>query len=128
MVFSSISCLEKSDNDARTEAIELAEIKQLLLTLEMNGYDIDTTASGVYYIIHKEGVGPHVKPYDTIIIAYEGYLTNGVLFEASTNWSANGKWEFVYMHQGLFQGFNDGIPVMAEGNEVEFIILPKLAY
>ena len=92
------------------------------------GHDVDTTEAGVYYIIHEAGQGALAAPYDTLVIAYEGYLTNGTLFDASQNWAPDGKWEFVYMEQALIEGFNDALSVMNKGSEVEFLIPSSLAY
>jgi FKBP-type peptidyl-prolyl cis-trans isomerase FkpA len=121
------SCIEDSTSN-RTPEEELVELNELILNLESQGYDVDTTSSGVYYIIHEQGSGPFVKPYDTITIGYEGYTTNGVLFDTSENRYEDGEWEFVYMEQSLMQGLNDGLAIMKEGSEFEFIIPSRLAY
>lgn len=123
------SCLDDSeDTIQRTQADELNELNALLQNMVQNNVDIDTTNSGVYYIIHEEGSGPLVEPYDTVVIEYEGYFTDGTLFDASSNASPDGKWEFVYMEQSLIQGFNDGLAIMNKGAEVELIIPSSLAY
>lgn len=122
------SCMNDSQEDERTEAIELAELNQLILTLEGRGFDVDTTQSGIYYLLHEAGEGPLVVPYDTITISYEGYLTDGRLFDATENWAPDGKWEIVYMEQQLIQGFNEALSLMNEGSEYEFLIPSSLAY
>jgi len=126
LVFS--SCLKNSNEVERTEAIELAELNELILKLEMKGFDVDTTVSGVYYIIHEPGEGPQVEPFDTITIGYEAYLTSGQLFDATQNWTPDGKWEFVYLQQQLIEGFNAGLAVMRKNSEVELIVPSSLAY
>lgn len=123
----SFSCIDNSKEE-RTEAIELAELNQLILTLEADGYDVDTTETGIYYLVHVPGEGPFVAPFDTITIGYEAYLTNGYLFDATQDWAPDGKWEFVYMQQQLIEGFNTGLAVMQKGSEVELIVPSSLAY
>ncbi len=127
VLFLSYSCIDKSKQE-RTEAIELAELNQLILTLEADGYDVDTTETGIYYLVHEPGEGPQVSPFDTITIGYEAYLTNGHLFDATQNWAPDGKWEFVYMQQQLIEGFNAGLAVLRKNSEVELIIPSSLAY
>jgi len=122
------SCMKNSKEDERTEAIELAELKQLIEKLEAKGFNVDTTVTGVFYIVHEPGEGPLVAPFDTISISYEAYLTNGYLFDASENWAPDGKWEFVYLEEQLIEGFNSAIAIMNEGSEIEFLIPSRLAY
>lgn len=122
------SCMKNSNEDERTEAIELAELNQLIQKLEAKGFDVDTTENGVFYIVHEPGEGPVVAPYDTIAISYEGYLTNGYLFDATEDWAPDGKWEFVYLEEPLVEGFNSALAVMNEGSELEFLIPSSLAY
>jgi len=122
------SCLSDSKETERTEAIELAELNQLIEKLEARGNDIDTTESGVFYLVREPGEGPLIAAYDTVIISYEGLLTTGQVFDASADWAPDGKWEFVYLDQPLIEGFNVGLALMRKGSEFEFIIPSSLAY
>lgn len=115
------SCITEED-DERTEQQELQELNELISSLISEGFDIDTTAMGVYYITHVEGEGPLVQPYDTIDIAYEGYLTDGFLFDSTDSW------EFIYKQQSLIPGFDDGLALMNKNCEIELIIPSSLAY
>ncbi|WP_340113952.1 FKBP-type peptidyl-prolyl cis-trans isomerase [Maribellus mangrovi] len=121
------SCVDGTTSD-RTQEEELVELNQLILNMESQGIDVDTTESGVYYVIHKQGSGPFIAPYDTITIGYEAYLTNGMLFDTSEDRYEDGEWEFVYMQQTLMQGLTDGLAIMKKGSEFEFIIPSRLAY
>lgn len=123
------SCIDDNeDTIQRTQADEQAELNQILQNMVQDNVDIDTTNSGVYYVMHETGEGSLVEPYDTVVIEYSGYFTDGTLFDTSSNASPDGKWEFVYMEQSLIQGFNDGLAVMRKGAEVELIIPSSLAY
>ena len=121
------SCIDSTTSD-RTQEEELVELNQLIANLESQGIDVDTTDTGVYYIIHEPGSGPFIAPYDTITIGYEAYLTNGMLFDTSEDRYEDGEWEFVYLQQTLVQGLNDGLAIMKKGSEFEFIIPSRLAY
>ena len=42
-----------------------------------------TTASGLQYTVLKEGTGKSPKATDTVVCHYEGFLTNGTVFDSS---------------------------------------------
>jgi len=123
------SCFDNNEEEeVRTKAMEQAEIDELLAEMEGQGLDIDTTALGVYYIIHEEGDGPLITDGDTITITYEAYYINGTLLDDSDSWYDNGEWEFVYPQTNLIDGFNDALSVMRKNMVAEFIIPSELAY
>lgn len=115
------SCIT-DEAETITEQQELKELNGIIASLISEGFDVDTTTTGVYYIVHTEGEGPLVQPYDTIEIAYEGYLTSGFLFDATDSW------EFVYMEEDIIPGFNVGLGLMNKNCEIELIIPSSLAY
>lgn len=122
------SCLKSPDEEERTKATEQAELNELLAGLEAKDFDIDTTAMGVYYVIHEEGDGPVITPGDTVTITYEAYHINGFKFDDSDSWYENGEWEFVYPRTDLIPGFNDGLSHMKKDMVAQFIIPSELAY
>ncbi|WP_346859721.1 FKBP-type peptidyl-prolyl cis-trans isomerase [uncultured Draconibacterium sp.] len=121
------SCI-KDNSEIRTYNDEMVELNELIQTLIADGYDVDTTASGVYYIIHEAGEGDFAKIGDTVSINYEGYLSDGSMFDDSDDWSTDGVWEFVYGEQSLISGFNEALSLMNTNMEAEFIISSDLAY
>ena len=42
-----------------------------------------TTTSGLQYTVLKEGTGKSPKATDTVVCHYEGFLTNGTVFDSS---------------------------------------------
>ena len=126
LLFSFSSCLE--DHEPRKEAEELEELHELILSMEADGIDVDTTTMGVYYVVHTPGEGEFVVPGDTIGITYDGILTDGSVFDSSTGWAPNGIWEFVYGEQALIPGFHEALSYMNMGAKMEFIIPSRLAY
>lgn len=121
MMFTS-SCLSDEDSTPRTEQQELYNLNNLIQTLISNGHQVDTTASGVYYIVHEEGEGPLIQPGDTIDIAYEGYLSEGNLFDETESI------EIIYKEEPLISGFEDGLALMNKNCEIELIIPSSMAY
>jgi FKBP-type peptidyl-prolyl cis-trans isomerase FkpA len=126
LIFS--SCLKNEDEKEYTAAEEIQLREAYLDALIQNGKDIDTTASGVYYVVREEGEGSFAQSGDTLTVAYAGYFIDGTLFDASQYHYEDGKYEFVLDVSSLIQGWNDGMKVMNEGSVVEFIIPSELAY
>jgi len=126
------SCLTDEEKEERTFAMEMAELDELLLNITKEGYDIDTTDLGVYYVVMEEGNPDGISPSegDTITIEYIGYYTNGSIFDASQDHFPGGKWTFKYMDEeiGLIPGMTDGLAVMTPGAKHDMIITSNLAY
>ena len=76
VIFISVSCIKSDDLPERTLATEEQELFQSIANLEKAGYDIDTTALGVYYIMNKTGNGSFPVEGDTCLLIYTGFLLN----------------------------------------------------
>jgi len=129
VLFWATSCLPNSENVLdRTPEMEAAELQDILNKLVDQGYDVDTTANGVYYVVDKEGSGPTVKTGDTCYVEYAGFLPDGNLFESSGDYYQDGIMEFEYPNDKMLPGFTDGLTVMNKGAKVEMIIPSSKAY
>lgn len=126
------SCLTDEEKEERTYEMEMAELDEMLEKIVNEGYDIDTTELGVYYVVMEEGDAEGISPAegDTITIEYIGYYTDGSIFDASKDHFPDGKWTFKYMDEeiGLIPGMTDGLSVMTVGAEHDMIITSNLAY
>ncbi len=122
-----MSCV-KSDGDNRTEDIEKTEISHFILILKGEGNVIDTTASGMYSIIHESGSGELPQEDDTCFVEYVGYFIDGSVFDASIQHYENGIREVIYKETNLLEGFEEAIGLMKSGEKATFIIPSKLAY
>lgn len=120
------SCIDS--DEPRTYAQESQELNELILTLIADGVDVDTTELGVFYITHTAGEGALAVEGDSVGIEYDGFLSDGSMFDSSSDWAPEGIWEFVYGEQSLIVGFNEAISYMNKGAEMEFIIPSDLAY
>lgn len=114
--------------DPRTPEMEQEELNTALEFLESDGYDIDTTDLGIYYIQHREGSGPMVMYGDTLRLMYTGYLLDGRIFDASAFHHPDSIWEFVFEENALIPGFEDGLKLMNKGSKIEIIVPSELAY
>ena len=89
------------------------------------GKDTITTASGLKYVILKNGTGSKVEQGKEVGFHYTGNLTNGQLFGTSRG---SEPLYFVAGKGGLIKGALEGIDLMREGDQFVFIISPNLAY
>jgi len=128
--FFASSCLDDIDDDIepRTPEMEMEELNRALSLLETEGYDIDTTDLGIYYIVQVPGEGPLAQAGDTLLVEYTGSLLDGRIFDASAYHYADGIWEFIFKEMQLIPGFEDGISYMNKGAEIYMIIPSEYAY
>ena len=120
------SCL-KDKNEERTEETERIEISNLLLDMKNAGNVIDTTSSGMYYVVYKAGNGFLPQVGDTCYVEYFGSFIDGVIFESSQSIYPEGIREIIYKETELLDGFEEAISLMKKGTEATFIIPSKLA-
>jgi len=123
------SCIGSDvEENPRTAQQEQIEINIALEKLESDGLDVDTTESGLYYIVEKAGEGPLLQEGDTCFLEYGGYFLDGTLFDASIDHHENGIWEFVHGEVSFIPGFKEGIEMLNKGAEMSVLIPSDLGY
>jgi hypothetical protein len=83
----------------------------------------DSTASGLYYIIHKPGNDVHPTLLSNVTVNYTGYLTDGTIFDASPA----GK-PFTDALSGLIAGWQEGLPLIGVGGKISLLCPSALGY
>ena len=83
-----------------------------------------TTASGLQYTVIKEGTGNSPKATDTVVCHYEGFLTNGTVFDSSIQRGEPASFPL----NGVIAGWTEGLQLMKEGGKTRFFIPYNLAY
>jgi FKBP-type peptidyl-prolyl cis-trans isomerase FklB len=83
-----------------------------------------TTASGLQYTVIKEGTGKSPKATDTVVCHYEGFLTNGTVFDSSIQRGEPAAFPL----NGVIAGWTEGLQLMKEGGKNRFFIPYHLAY
>ncbi|MBC7425852.1 MAG: peptidylprolyl isomerase [Bacteroidia bacterium] len=83
------------------------------------------TASGLYYIIEKQGTGAKAAKNKTVKVHYTGTLWDGKVFDSSTG---KDPIEFVLGTGTVIPGWDEGIELMKVGSKIKLIIPSKLAY
>ncbi|HAQ19714.1 MAG TPA: hypothetical protein DCR40_10850 [Prolixibacteraceae bacterium] len=106
---------------------ETALIKEWLAQMVTNKKDIDTTSTGLYYIVEKEGTGETVKTGNTVTVKYTGLFLDGSVFDASA-YHGDGTMTYIHKTDRLIQGWEEGIEVMKKGGTSAFLIPSAKAY
>ena len=82
---------------------------------------VKTTASGLQYIVVKEGTGVQPKgPTANVTVAYKGTTIDGTEFDSSDAYSTP-------LNQ-VIKGWTEGVQLMKEGAKYKFFIPQELAY
>jgi FKBP-type peptidyl-prolyl cis-trans isomerase FkpA len=116
------------DIEERTENTEKEEISLAIANLTKNGYDVDTTALGVYYIMLKNGTGQYPQTGDTLDVIYTGFFLNGSIFDASYFHRQDSIWSLVYKTTSVVPGFEDAVGTLSKGAQGDFLIPSRLGY
>ncbi|MBC7916081.1 MAG: FKBP-type peptidyl-prolyl cis-trans isomerase [Pyrinomonadaceae bacterium] len=97
------------------------------------------TASGLNYVITKEGAGPKPNVGDTVKLEYTGMFLSGKVFDTSLKAIAQKSGTFVPQRpyepmkvpvgvQGTIPGFDEALLLFTKGTKATIIIPSKLAY
>jgi peptidylprolyl isomerase len=90
------------------------------------GATIETTDSGLRYIVVEEGTGPAPQPGDVVQVHYTGTLDDGTKFDSS--YDRGQPFEFTLGAGQVIAGWDEGIALMKVGGKATLIIPPELGY
>jgi peptidyl-prolyl cis-trans isomerase A (cyclophilin A) len=115
---------EKSNYDkkqAEKIAAQKAAEEKILADLTKGA---QKTASGLYYIIEKEGAGANPTATSTVKVHYEGKFLNGQIFDSSIQ---RGQPIEFGLNQ-VIPGWTEGLQLLKPGGKAKLIIPPHLGY
>ncbi len=85
-----------------------------------------TTASGLTYIVTKNGTGAQLKAGDTIIVNYTGLLTNGTKFDSSLD--RGEPFSFPLGAGRVIKGWDEGFQKLHVGDHAILTIPASIGY
>ena len=85
---------------------------------------VKTTASGLQYVVEKEGEGAQPGAEDEVTVHYTGKLLDGTVFDSSVNRGEPATFPL----NGVIAGWTEGVQLMKEGAKYTFFIPSDLAY
>lgn len=115
---------EKANAGAKAEAKAKAEQEKMDKTLNETYGSAKTTASGLRYIIEKEGEGESPKATSSVTVHYTGYLLNGNKFDSSVD---RGQPATFGLNQ-VIPGWTEGLQLLKPGGKAKLIIPANLGY
>lgn len=112
-----------TDLQKKAEAAARAEGEKFL---KENGLKegVKTTASGLQYIVDKEGTGAQPTAEDEVTVHYTGKLLSGQVFDSSINRGEPATFPL----NRVIPGWTEGVQLMKEGAKYTFFIPSDLAY
>lgn len=115
-----VELLEAFDDPAKHEQEKIWEYLR-----ESEFEIVDSTASGLYYIQEKEGMGPLFRDGDQVSVYYTGLFLDGREFDSNIGGEAI---SFLVPAEYLIQGWNEGIKLMRDEEDGILIIPYHLGY
>ena len=128
VVASFTGCLKGSDfpDPCNYDPCEIkapaAEIQQVQAYLTANNItNAVQHCSGLFYVVDNPGTGATPQTCSNITVEYEGRLTNGTQFDASTS-------PVTFNLSGVIPGWRNGLPQLKPGGRIHLYVPPTLGY
>jgi FKBP-type peptidyl-prolyl cis-trans isomerase len=113
----------KARAEAEVRAKSFAEL--LAKGADEHGNKLQKTASGLMYVILKEGEGATPQPTDTVQVHYTGWLSaDGTKFDSSYDRGTPATCPL----NRVIKGWTEGVGLMKVGAKHRLVIPPELAY
>jgi FKBP-type peptidyl-prolyl cis-trans isomerase len=115
------ACIFSCDKGEKILKDNVQEIEEYL---EANNLTAERTEDDLFYIIEVEGNGVFPETTDRVKVDYEGYFTNGQIFDSSYERGTPLTIELT----SVIRGWRDGIPLFSEGGKGKLLIPSHLGY
>ncbi len=114
------SAMKKQQEEGETNKKKSAEFLEKNKTAD----GVKTTASGLQYMVIKEGDGPMPKKEDNVKCHYTGTLINGEKFDSSVDRGQPAEFPV----GGVIAGWTEALQMMKVGSKYKLFIPPELGY
>ncbi len=118
-------------NKERAKGAEKAKeaktkVDEMVSKFQEGTLEMQTTPSGLRYIITEEGTGEQAVVGKIVSVNYYGVLTNGNRFDDS--FSKGRGFDFKLGYGMVIKGWDEGIALLKEGGKGFLIVPPELGY
>lgn len=103
---------------------EIKAIGEKFLQENLKNENVKSTASGLQYIVEKEGTGIQPTATDEVTVHYTGKLLDGTVFDSSVSRGEPATFPL----NRVIPGWTEGVQLMKEGGKYTFFIPSDLAY
>lgn len=98
----------------------------MLADYTSNIANLKKTASGLMYVVEKEGTGKKVEKGNTVKMLYKGYFMTGETFDENSN--RDKPFEFAAGLGQVIPGWDEAVQLMKEGGKYKLIVPWQLGY
>jgi FKBP-type peptidyl-prolyl cis-trans isomerase FkpA len=128
----SVKSKDEAEKDQRQAAEAQNVVDEKLITeyLAKNNINAQKTASGLYYVINKNGSGANIAEGQTAKVMYTGKTLDGTKFDSNIDKEFNHTepLEFAVGRKQVISGWDEGLLLLNKGSKATFIIPSSLAY
>ncbi len=126
-----LSCLSQTDYGAakQKEAAGQIGIDDKIIQQYIKDKNLTAlkTATGLYYVVEKQGEGAKVESGKKVTVNYTGKLTNGTMFDSSLN-PGREPFQFTIGQHQVIAGWDEGIALFNVGGKGTLLIPSALGY
>ncbi len=118
---------ETTEETASDQGVEIKDnltIGREFLAENAKNDSVTQTASGLQYMVLKEGTGAKPGPTDQVTVHYTGRLLDGTVFDSSVDRGEPATFPL----NGVIAGWTEGLQLMSEGAKYRLFIPSELAY
>jgi len=106
------------------KAAEIKAVGEKFLQENLKNEKVQATASGLQYIVEKEGTGAQPGATDEVTVHYTGKLLDGTVLDSSVSRGEPATFPL----NRVIPGWTEGLQLMKEGGKNIFFIPSDLAY
>ena len=106
------------------KAAEIKSVGEKFLEENKKNENVKVTASGLQYVVDKEGTGEQPTATDEVTVHYTGKLLDGTVFDSSVSRGEPATFPL----NRVIPGWTEGVRLMKEGAKYTFFIPSDLAY